>query len=710
MKKTEQSKKDELKINLFNIPKWLAKKKGMPTHFIGSIQKQTPKAYYIIGHGILLNKVLGICSICGASLTNPNSIKLGIGPICAQNMGIDVLSGYTDKDIEKQLQSIKIQDWFPLSYTKIINDIDIPDITAINTSNLDVIKKQDQPTPKAYQRIEIKGNTIYIYFPYNPETLFQVKTLQGRKFDKIPKPHWTCPDTPKNRTDLIEFGFDLPSENKDKVTHNGNSNGKRIITKCHPPIPEYINKALMPFQKEGVDFIFKKHGRALIGDEMGTGKSLQALTYMEMQSKICIIVCPASLKFTWAQEIQKWCKDYTLTICSGKKNKETVKLVENPKAKRDIYVCNWDILGNKTQKEPGSKYPKDIPYTGWVDYLIDLGPDLVIGDEIHFAKNNKALRARGFKRMGKRVEHLVCLSGTPIENRPVEFYPTLNLLNAGLFNNWYSYTNKYCGATVNRFGRDVKGASNIEELHSLVSHVMIRRLKKEVLPQLPKTMRIVIPMELSNEKTYREAHKNFLNYLLETKGEKIAKKAAKAEHLVKIEHLKQLAYKGKKKAVITWIKDYLETEDKLIVFGIHKTVINDLYDAFKGVCVKIDGSTPVNDRQNIVNEFQNNPKIKLFIGNIKAASEGITLTASKATAFVEYWWNSGKQDQAEARCSRIGQTANSVTAYYLAAKNSIDEDMLQMLDEKRKVVSGVLDGGKEESISLLDIMYKNMKK
>jgi SWI/SNF-related matrix-associated actin-dependent regulator 1 of chromatin subfamily A len=239
---------------------------------------------------------------------------------------------------------------------------------------------------------------------------------------------------------------------------------------------------------------------------------------------------------------------------------------------------------------------------------------------------------------------------------------------------------------------------------------MIRRLKKDVLPQLPQKVRSVIPLELSNEKTYRRAYNDFIDYLMETKGIKAADKAAKAEHLVKIENLKQLSYQGKKKAVIEWIKEYLETENKLVVFGVHKAVIQDLQGVFKDCSVVIDGNTPVNQRQAIADRFNNDPKINLFIGNIKAASEGLTLTASKATAFVEYWWTPGKQDQAEDRVHKIGQEADSVTAYYLAAKNSIDEDMLEMLDVKRKIVSGVLDGGKEEEVSLVDIMYNRHKK
>jgi SWI/SNF-related matrix-associated actin-dependent regulator 1 of chromatin subfamily A len=239
---------------------------------------------------------------------------------------------------------------------------------------------------------------------------------------------------------------------------------------------------------------------------------------------------------------------------------------------------------------------------------------------------------------------------------------------------------------------------------------MIRRLKKDVLPQLPNNITSVIPLELSNEKTYRRAYNDFIDYILETKGTKAADKAAKAEHLVKIGYLNQLAYQGKKKAVIEWIKEYLETENKLIVFGINKAVIQDLQGAFKDCSVVIDGNTPMENRHALAERFNNDPEIKLFIGNIKAASEGLTLMSSKAVAFVQWWWTPGKQDQAASRCHGIGQKADKVSTYYLAAKNSIDEDMLEMLDVKRKIVSGILDGAKEEEVSLIDIMYNRHKK
>lgn len=673
---------------LIKVNQSMARSKDMPRYFIGIIDRKTPKAYHFIGTGVMLKKKLGICSICATTLTNPNSIKLGIGPICAKNMGISLLSGYTDKDIEKELHKIKIDTWLPASCVELDKDLsDISEVPEINIPEPEKLEKK-----KNEKRLEFKGDLISIYFSYDAKLLFKVKAISGRRYHKEPKPHWTCPDTEQNRYDLAQMGFDIPEVKKEKI---------KI-----PDLPRHLESVLMPFQKEGVEFVFEKNGRALIGDEMGLGKTIQALTYMEMTSKCTIVVCPASLKLNWAAEINKWCTNYNLWIVEGKKKKIKTQIVSNKLADKDIYIVNWDILGNQTEEKMknGKKTKVDIPYTGWVDHLLDLEPDLVIADEIHFAKNAKNIRSRGLIRMGKRVDHFIGLSGTPIENRPVEFFSTLNLINGNLFSSWWNFTKRYCGAKQTRFGLDTTGATNIEELHTLVQNVMIRRKKEEVLPELPLKRRVVIPMEISNRSTYERAESNLIDFLRETLGNEAADKASQAEALVEIEKLKQLSYQGKKKAVINWIKDYLETEDKLVVFATHTAVLDYLESQFGKICVRIDGKVPSGKRQGIVDKFQTDPKIKLFLGNIKAAGVGITLTAAHTTCFVELGWTPGLHDQAEDRVHRIGQKSDSVTAYYLIAGNTIEERILEMLDSKRKILDGVLDGGMEESVSLVKML------
>jgi len=705
-KKNTSQENQESQKYLIKVNQKMAQSKNMPVYFVGIIERKTPKAYKFIGSGVMLKKKMGVCSICGRDLTNPNSITLGIGPICAGNQGVSVLEGYTDKDIEKELHKIKIDTWLPASCVELEEDLSnigsCPDITIPITEKKDEVKKE------VVKELKFDMGVISIYFPFDTGTMLKVKALSGRRYKKEPAPHWTCPDTIQNRYDLQNLGFIIPDE-KRGLGKTGETESIESIEM--PPIPSHLNAVLMPFQKEGVRFVYEKKGRALISDQMGLGKSLQALTYLEMNSDKCIIICPASLKLTWAKELNKWNTNYNLWLCSGKKNKSKIQIVSNTLATKDVYIVNWDILGNATEEKRDYKTGKtkkvDIPYTGWVDFLLDMEPDLVIADEIHFAKNAKNIRSRGLIRIGKRVSHFIGLSGTPIENRPVEFFSTLNLINANLFSSWWNYTKRYCAAKQTRFGLDSSGCSNIEELHEIVSNVMIRRKKEDVLPDLPKKRRIVIPVEITNRKKYDLAERDIIEFLRNTVGKDAAEKAGNAEALVEISKLRELAYQGKKKAVVRWVTDYLETENKLVIFAIHKEVLDYLEEYFKDICVRIDGQTPVNNRQNIVDQFQTDPKIKLFLGNVKAAGVGLTLTAANSTCFVEFPWSPGQSDQAEDRVHRIGQESDSVNAYYLVAEKTIDIKFLEMLDEKRKIVDGVLDGKTVENVSLIKILLNS---
>ena len=200
-----------------------------------------------------------------------------------------------------------------------------------------------------------------------------------------------------------------------------------------------------------------------------------------------------------------------------------------------------------------------------------------------------------------------------------------------------------------------------------------------------------MPIQLLNTTEYQGAEADFIAFIRETKGDEAAIRALNARAFTEIEVLKQLSVKGKLKGVIEWIKDFLTVSDKLVVFAIHKFVIHALMEEFKNIAVKIDGSVNLTDRQKNVDRFQKDKKIKLFIGNIKAAGIGITLTASSNVAFVELPWTPGTLVQAEDRCHRIGQK-DSVNIYYLLAIGTIDERIAHLLDQKKKVLDAVLDG------------------
>ena len=234
---------------------------------------------------------------------------------------------------------------------------------------------------------------------------------------------------------------------------------------------------------------------------------------------------------------------------------------------------------------------------------------------------------------------------------------------------------------------------------------MLRRKKKDVLKELPAKVWSFIPMELDNRKEYVQAENNFIKWVHETKGKDAAEKARGAEVLSSIEALKQLAVKGKLEQAMDWIEDFLQSGKKLVVFATHKFVIQTLVDEFPDISVKVDGSVSMKKRQEVVDQFQKDKKIKLFIGNIKAAGVGITLTAASDVAFLELPWTPGELEQASDRVHRIGQN-DSVSIYYLLAHETIEDKIATMIDNKRKILDGILDGKETDDESLLTKLLK----
>jgi len=163
-----------------------------------------------------------------------------------------------------------------------------------------------------------------------------------------------------------------------------------------------------------------------------------------------------------------------------------------------------------------------------------------------------------------------------------------------------------------------------------------------------------------------------------------------------LEHLRQLAYLAKRKAMLQWISDFISTDEKLVVMAYHTMAIDDIYSKFKDVAVKFDGRTNQLDRQKAIDKFQKDEKTKLFIGQINAASVGITLTAAHSLAFVEFTYTPTDHLQAEDRIHRIGQDAEMVNIYYLIGFGTIEEKITKMLNIKNNVVSKVVDGKEDK--------------
>jgi SNF2 family DNA or RNA helicase len=543
---------------------------------------------------------------------------------------------------------------------------------------------------------EFGERVIRIVFPYDLDELKRIRELPGRKYHPEDR-CWSAPIQAQTLETLIKWGYDLD----DKL----NLFLKRIKNRAEKiatiGIPE-LNGTLYPFQNKGVAFIESHKGRALIADEMGLGKTIQALAWLQLhtEKRPAIIIVPASLKLNWQREAETWMPDPRVEVLYGKTPWET---------DGEILIINYDVLPNDYEteiSEKGRRRKKEIPGTGWIDSLIALNPQVIITDECHYYKNNSANRTLGIKKLSKGVPCFLALSGTPIENRPIEIYNAWKIIDPLGCPPWNHFVYQYCAARNNGFGLSIDGASNTEELHQKLSDtIMLRRLKKDVLPDLPDKVRSFVPIQLYNLQEYRAAEVNFIAFVKRTKGDEAADRASNAKAFAEIEGLKQLAVKGKLKESIEWISNFLNIDGKLVVFATHKFVIDALIEKFKDIAVKIDGSVTGVGRQKAVDDFQTNPNIHLFVGNIQAAGVGITLTAASNVAFLELPWTPGGLTQAEDRCHRIGQK-DCVNIYYLLAKDTIEEKIANLLDRKRRVLDAVLDGEETEKASLLSELMK----
>jgi SWI/SNF-related matrix-associated actin-dependent regulator 1 of chromatin subfamily A len=223
---------------------------------------------------------------------------------------------------------------------------------------------------------------------------------------------------------------------------------------------------------------------------------------------------------------------------------------------------------------------------------------------------------------------------------------------------------------------------------------MIRRRKKQVLKDLPDKTRIVVPLEIENKRKYHRAEKDYTTRLFVTKVVARLQQEKQFVSFTKLAYLKRLAAQLKMNAVTQWIDDFLEeTDEKLVIFAHHKNIIKFLRETYPKINVVVDGSVTGEKRAKAVRRFQNQKKIRLFIGNIIAAGTAITLTAGSTGVFVELDWVPGNHVQAEDRLHRIGQK-KKVFIYYLVAKGTIEEKLCNILQEKFNVVSSVLDGKK----------------
>lgn len=430
---------------------------------------------------------------------------------------------------------------------------------------------------------------------------------------------------------------------------------------------------LLPFQAGGVRYILERR-RLLVADEQGLGKTVQALAAIQADDAFpAVVVCPASLKLNWLQEAHAWLPDRTARVLCGRGDRDY---------DADVLILNYEILG------------------AHVDALIARAPAALILDEAHYCKDPRARRTKEAQRLSDALDDdalRLLLTGTPVVNRTRELVSQLRIIGRlADFGSGEAFARRFATAQAQR------------RMHwHLRSVGYLRRLKADVLPQLPAKRRAAVPVPIANASDYHQAERSFLSWLAEryADSDELLERidsATRAQALVKINALRQLVGHGKADAAIEWISDFLHSGEKLVVFAEHRTVQRALVDHF-GAAVHVLGDDDADARHSAVTRFQDPAGPRLCIASLKVASHGLTLTAAANVAFVELGWTPAAHDQAEDRCHRIGQN-DSVTAWYLMAPDTIDDRMAALIEHKRAEVDAITDGRDADQTSAIDAL------
>ncbi|KAK2856896.1 hypothetical protein Q5P01_005631 [Channa striata] len=453
-------------------------------------------------------------------------------------------------------------------------------------------------------------------------------------------------------------------------------------------LPPRLLQRLMPFQREGVEFALSRNGRCMIADEMGLGKTVQAIAvaYAFRQEWPLLVVVPSSLKYPWIEELERWIPE----LQPG-----DINLVESKSDTMGISSSKVTVLGYgllTTDARP------------LVEALSRQRFAVIVVDESHYLKSRKAARTKILVPLIQAARRAILLTGTPALGRPEELFMQIDALYPKRFGTWTDYTKKYCNAHYRYFGPrrqwDCRGASNLEELHQRLNQIMIRRLKAEVLTQLPPKIRQRIPFDLPKEAA-KEASASFAEWerLMKGSGSGVVTMDNPFTEVMSLvtQMYKQTAI-AKAGAVKDYIKMMLEAEQlKFLVFAHHLTMLQACTEAVieaKAHYIRIDGSVPSSERIQLVHKFQSDPETRVAILSIQAAGQGLTFTAASHVVFAELYWNPGHIKQAEDRAHRIGQTS-SVNVHYLIAKGTFDTVMWSMLNRKETVTGSTLNGRKE---------------
>jgi SWI/SNF-related matrix-associated actin-dependent regulator 1 of chromatin subfamily A len=444
---------------------------------------------------------------------------------------------------------------------------------------------------------------------------------------------------------------------------------------------KYSHRPPLEHQKEAVQKLVENK-KFILADDMGLGKTTSTIiAALESGSKKVLIICPATLKINWKREIENY-SDKSVYIAEGK----------NFSTESDFVIINYDIIKNfhDTKKKGESQ-------------ILDANFDLVVVDEAHYIKNATAQRTKLINDIVKKVDRIWLLTGTPMTSRPIDYFNLLSLIDSPVAKNWMAYAIRYCqGYQFNVGGRkvwNVMGASNLEELRDRTLGLTLRRLKEDVL-DLPD--KIITPVYLRlKSKLYEEVMGDYYNWY---EGNPEESKSLTVQ-FTKLTKIRQIIADEKITQTIELAENIIEQNKKVIIFCNFTDSLNKIVEHFGKAAVKVDGSMSKPQRQHSVDSFQESDKIKVFVGNIKAAGVGLTLTAAEAVIMNDLSFLPSDHAQAEDRAYRYGQK-NNVLVYYPIFENTIEGIIYDILNNKKQVIATVMGDNQNTTDAAEEILKR----
>jgi SWI/SNF-related matrix-associated actin-dependent regulator 1 of chromatin subfamily A len=440
---------------------------------------------------------------------------------------------------------------------------------------------------------------------------------------------------------------------------------------------KYTNRPPLNHQKEAIEKLVN-NDKFILADDMGLGKTTSTvIATLESGIKKVLIVCPASLKINWKREIENY-TDRSVSIVEG-------KIWESA----DYVILNYDILKNFHDIQDKSN-----------STILKEGFDLVVVDEAHYIQNTQAARTKIANDIINKVGKVWLLTGTPMTSRPMNYYNLLNLVDSPVAANWMGYVRRYCNGYQFSVGKkkiwNVQGASNLEELRDRSKPQVLRRLKEDIL-DLPD--KIITPIYLKlKSRDYEELMGEYYRWY-----DQGAESGSLTVQFSKLMKVRQVIAEEKIKNTCEIAENIIEQGKKVIIFTNFTDSLNQITEHFGKSAVKLDGSMSKQERQRSVDRFQEDDKIQVFVGNIKAAGVGITLTSAEAVIMNDLSFVPSDHSQAEDRAYRYGQK-NNVLVYYPIFENTIESIIYDILQNKKNIFEIVMGDNPQKGDILEQIL------